>query len=201
MAIELGEAARAYFADATLRASVDDLLARDHAKEQQRLPWKQAREFNRALLMAEMARTQVIDVLFELWEQTWGRHVPDVLGDYEEEGQPSLMPADVWREPGIDRYASEMNNGLFPHAYWPNPTVFALGGSVSLRMHFLDKEDNCLEPPSPLPDLWARQPEGFWALGAVGKKTFPFRTFADDPNACLAEMQRQADMMVETLKG
>ena len=103
MTLMISEAARVYLGDKVMRASIDDLLETRRAGAN--LPWREARELARARLMAEVARADVIELLFALWEEVWGRHIARLGGELfcDDDLQASFMPQDVWDERTLGR--------------------------------------------------------------------------------------------------
>ena len=66
--------------------------------------WEDVRNYNQALLMAAQVRADLVDLLFRVWDESFGRAEPDRLGeDYfaYEDGDCSL--ADLWESKELER--------------------------------------------------------------------------------------------------
>ncbi len=204
MGFELSEAARAYLVDRTMRAGILDLLEHDPQKSELFLPWREAREFARARLMAEVARADLVELMFALWEEVWGRHVPRLGRElpYDDGFQDSFMPHQIWDTKLIGRVFEMPNSASFRDAkrlYLTIP-IWDEGPSFSIRACFYDRDLELIE--ARVPDGWRRQPgNDDWLEGAVAAELFDAAAFAADPDASVQKMRQAADIMIAEVIG
>jgi len=118
MTIELTDSVKAYLTDKSIRAAVDDLLDHDEDKAELYLPWDEARDFAKARMMAEVTKHEVIEFLFSLWDEVWGRHDGQLGTELPEdhEIQDSFMPEYTWSEKGLKK-AFSRNHALSINPY------------------------------------------------------------------------------------
>ncbi len=201
MTFMISEAARTYLGDKVMRASIDDLL--NTKRSGAHLPWREARELARARLMAEVARADVIELLFALWEEVWGRHVTRLGGELvcDDDLQASFMPQDVWDERTLGRtfrlhVVDVAPNGGFVRlivSIWDDDLTF------TARIALFDSKGKSLLLPDDI-EGWIRQPEDDdWYDGAVAVDAVDADAFAADPEVGIARMRKAADDMVAWL--
>ena len=65
--------------------------------------WEEARNYNQALLMAAQVRADLADLLFRVWDASFGQANPSCLGE-EYFNSEAASPAAIWRERYVERY-------------------------------------------------------------------------------------------------
>ena len=105
MTFHIPESLREYYGNVAVRCAVDALTKKLDGTEMPEVLWEEARSYNQALLMAAQVRADLVDLLFHVWEESFGQAEPDRLGeDYYgwEEGDYTL--ALIWKDKDLARY-------------------------------------------------------------------------------------------------
>lgn len=96
---EIRDSVRTYFNDKRLRQAVDALSEVLQGDSPPEMGWHEARNFNQAILMAAQARADYNEMLFDLWERTFGQALMRVAGRFEVDFEPdSCTPDSIWNE-------------------------------------------------------------------------------------------------------
>ena len=93
-----------YFGNLAVRNAVDSLAAALDGENAPQMGWDEARNYNQALLMAAQVRADLVDLLFRVWDATFGQANTLRLGVEYFDGQEDGFPAAVWRERHVERY-------------------------------------------------------------------------------------------------
>ena len=69
-----------YCRSPAVRRAIDELVQKLDGKNTPEVSWKEARNYNKALLSAAQVRADFIGFLFSAWEKSFGRAEPERLG-------------------------------------------------------------------------------------------------------------------------
>ena len=69
---EIRDSLKSYFSDIRIEKAVDALLEQLDGENQPEMEWEEARNYNQALLMAAQVRADHNEMLFDLWDATFG---------------------------------------------------------------------------------------------------------------------------------
>ena len=69
-----------YCRSPAVRRAIDELVQKLDGKNTPEVSWKEARNYNKALLCAAQVRADFIEFLFSVWEKSFGRTEPERLG-------------------------------------------------------------------------------------------------------------------------
>ena len=137
-----------YFGNQAVRNAVDALAEVLDGTNMPVTSWDEARNYNQALLMAAQVRADLADLLFRVWDATFGQANPAQLGE-EYFDCESGSPAAIWNDGYVERYyyrderpAEEdgRSDGLFVWRVPPTYIKIALGvdrfaeGDVALEL-------------------------------------------------------------------
>jgi len=126
-----------YFGNLAVRNAVDSLAAALDGENAPQMGWDEARNYNQALLMAAQVRADLVDLLFRVWDATFGQANTLRLGVEYFDGQEDGFPAAVWRERHVERYYypdeqtaenDGRSDGLFVWLVPPTKRMSAVGG-------------------------------------------------------------------------
>ena len=124
-----------YYGNQAVRNAVDALVDVLDGADMPEVGWDEARNYNQALLMAAQVRADLADLLFRVWDATFGQADPARLGE-EYFNWEEASPAAIWRERYVERYyyrddrpADEdgRSDGLFVWLVPPTKRTIALG--------------------------------------------------------------------------
>ena len=138
MTFPVPESLNQYFRDQAVRNAVEALVDALDGKNMPATGWDEARNYNQALLMAAQVRADFVDLLFRVWDATFGRANSAQLGEgyfTQIERRQEGTPAAIWKNQYVEHYyyrdsrpADEdgRNDGLF---VWlvPSTKTIALG--------------------------------------------------------------------------
>ena len=105
MTFTVPESVKQYFdKNGSVKAAVDDIVSGIDGKAKSGLSRDEARQYNKAILIAAKVRHDFVDMLFELWKATWG----EALGRDFDAGpfESNLLSIDaLWKEGWIWEWA------------------------------------------------------------------------------------------------
>lgn len=129
---QIPESVVRYYSDPKIRSAVDALIDALEGNSMPECTWGEAQSYNKALLMAAQVRADFNDLLFRLWDATWGQVKPERLtGEYFDWTDHS--PQKLWG----NRYSSVIfYRGGNPDNGGKGDCLFAslIEGQVSLRV-------------------------------------------------------------------
>lgn len=192
---DLSPALRSYFADRAVRTAVDELLKDPAGESLPESTWEEARSFNQALLMALQVRTDFVELLFDVWDLTFGASDLNALGEAFFDWDYS--PKFIWE----DRYLSR--------EFYRNGSLDVDGPVDDLRVSFANSEV-CLQ-------VW-RYADNEWNVPATDfagranwtcrnedddewaeSPSHPFAKFVDNPETVLSALNVYASNAVNAL--
>ena len=136
MTFPIPESLNHYFGDQAVRHAVDALADALDGNNMPKSVWEEARKYNQALLMAAQVRADFVDLLFRVWDRTFGPANPAQLGEEYFADQHDGFPARIWSNGYVERYyyrdgrpADENgpSDGLFVWLVPPADRMIALG--------------------------------------------------------------------------
>ncbi|WP_405405052.1 hypothetical protein [Paracoccus sp. Ld10] len=96
---EIRDSIRAYFTNKPVRKALDSLSETLQGDSLPEMKWHEARNFNQAILMAAQARADHNEMLFEIWERTFGRALEQAAGEFEVDLEHDICTPDyMWNE-------------------------------------------------------------------------------------------------------
>lgn len=90
-----------YFSDKKIASAVDDLVEKLDGDNMIECDWSEARDYNQALLFAAQVRADLIELLFRIWENTFGTCGPEKLGEACFLSE-AATPAYLWEERTVE---------------------------------------------------------------------------------------------------
>ena len=194
-----------YYGNQAVRNAVDALVP---ALDGNNMPevrwWEEARNYNQALLMAAQVRADRADLLFRVWDTTFGQTTPSRLGE-EYLHSKGASPAAIWSEPSVERFyyrdrrpveENGPSDGLFVWLVPPTRRTIALGVE-----RYSDGDDIAELPANP-----ADVPRGWHVTGDMDGGYYYFANnavdmmeFLGDPCPALERFRRDAVEIVNFL--
>lgn len=96
---EIRDSIKAYFTNKPLKEALGSLAETLQGNKLPEMKWHEARNFNQALLMAAQARADYNEMLFEIWERTFGEALERLAGDCEVDFEHDTCTPDyMWNE-------------------------------------------------------------------------------------------------------
>jgi len=190
-----------YFGNQAIRTAVDALADCLDGKNMPEVRWDEARNYNQALLMAAQVRADFVDLLFRVWDATFGQANPAQLGE-EYFDSDDISPGSIWEEQYVGRYyyrdgrpAEEegRNDGLF---FWRVPHTTR---RILLCVERYEGDD-CVEIAANAADrLEGWHVERSDETHGFLNQSVDIMEFLDNPSPVLDHFRRDAFKMVEFL--
>lgn len=98
---EIPDSLKQYFSDKKVQTAVNDLVDKLDGDNMIECDWSEAREYNQALLFATQVRADFIDLLFEVWESSFGKSDLKKLG-IQYFGNHLATPKYLWEERSLE---------------------------------------------------------------------------------------------------
>jgi len=193
--LSLPDSVKTYFNEKSLQTSIDSLVDRLDGKKMPESDWEQARSYNQALLMAAQIRADYVELMFGLWEETFGNSAAESLGS----------PFFDWDEDPL----STWENDYLRHSFYRDGTPQDEGKHEELYISF-EEEFVCLEVhrflnnETPL-DFSPKCGLSLWDLksddGDIYARTerVPIKKFIANFDVEIAKLREAADEMVKYL--
>ena len=105
MTFYIPQGLKEYYGNVAIRRAVDALSASLDGTNMPEVQWEEARNYNQALLMAAQVRTDLVDLLFRVWDESFGKAEPYRLGeDYFEWCEGAYSLSDIWKGKELGRF-------------------------------------------------------------------------------------------------
>ena len=104
MTFPIPESLKHYFGDPAVRRAVNALADVLDGANMPDTSWDEARNYNQAILMAAQVRADFVDLLFRVWDATFGPANPAQLGEEYFADQHDGYPAAIWNNLYVERY-------------------------------------------------------------------------------------------------
>ena len=194
-----------YYGNKAVRKAVNALVDALDGGNMPEVLWEEARNYNQALLMAAQVRADRADLLFRVWDTTFGQTTPSRLGE-EYLHLERATPAAIWSEACVERFyyrdrrpveENGPSDGLF---VWLVPRTRR---TIALGVERYSKGDDIAELPANPADV----PKGWHVTGDMdGGDYYHFANnavdmmeFLGDPCPALKRFRRDAVEMVNFL--
>lgn len=202
---EIRDSIKAYFTNKPLKEALGSLSETLQGNKLPEMKWHEARNFNQALLMAAQARADYNEMLFEIWERTFGEALERLEGDCEVDFEHDTCTPDyMWNE-GI------VWQSMSRHGLWQPALIQAFELYVCLGLEgaylLVAKWDGAQEghgdfdfDPADIGDgsSWASIEDD--SGDVVGQTPIvSLKDFMADPDQHIANMRDAADEMVTFL--
>lgn len=203
MTFRIPESLREYYGDVAVRRAVDALIEKLDGAKMPEVGWQEARNYNQALLMAAQVRADLVDLLFGVWEESFGQAKPDRLGEdyygWEEEDHPL---ATIWKNKTLVRYyyrdkrppsADGRSEGLGVEVF----------GDQNLRPFVVRyaKGDTVAEPGAIAEtEGWESTHQNLFDSAVLVNHSVDVRAFLHDPCPALVQFRKDAHAVVDALR-
>ena len=105
MTFHIPQSLKEYYGDVAVRRAVDALSANLNGTNMPEVQWEEAQNYNQALLMAAQVRADLLDLLFRVWDESFGQAEPDRLGkDLFHLNDKDHSLAGIWEWKELVRY-------------------------------------------------------------------------------------------------
>lgn len=193
---EIPQSLREYFTSKRVQNAVNDLVGKLDGGDMIECEWSEAREYNQALLFAAQVRADFVDMLYRVWEATFGMHSPNRLGD-EFFDYAALSPSGVWEEKCVEidyyRNKEKANEGRSDCLI-----LMLVEEGIGLYVYRFVDNENMLDPGTVAnTEGWVVEAEGRGNILANSRvKMMDFiadpdqvvRRFSDDANRIIAAL-------------
>ena len=190
------ESLKEYFGNTAIRRAVDALVDVLCKKDMPEITWREAQDYNQAILMAAQVRADFAGFLFDLWDQTFGQVNPEQLGEeYFETTEHS--PTAIWSSWQVCRsyYVGNSEKGYDFIVACPK-----VRNKFELQVwHWIGSEDSF--DYSKLPELkltdWSKEnnEEGQY----FANNSADIQDFFKDPNTILERLRRESVAVVNAI--
>ncbi|MBL1430217.1 MAG: hypothetical protein COA60_001620 [Robiginitomaculum sp.] len=104
---KISESLKAYYSDKAVNEAINELVEKlGNPKKTPEMSWKEARQYNQALLMAAQVRADFAEMLFAIWEATFGEYADEgKLGKeklIDKNDFRNISPQDIWSHGWIE---------------------------------------------------------------------------------------------------
>ncbi len=204
MTFQIPESLKEYYGNQAIRNAVDALVDALDGADMPAASWEEARNYGQALLMAAQVRADLADLLFRVWDATFGQTNPARLGE-EYFDSEYASPAVIWGERYVERYY--YRDGLPAEEDGPSDGLFAWLVPPTRRMIALGVErysdgDKVLELPADAVDGlegWHVAADMDGGYNYLTNEAVDIGEFLDDPCPALERFRRDAVEIVDFL--
>ena len=203
MTFHIPQSLKEYYGNVAVLRAVDALSERLDGTNMPEVQWEEARNYNQALLMAAQVRADLVDLLFRVWNESFGKAEPYRLGeDCFEWGEGAYGLSDIWkvRELGRSYYRDQLPPG-------EEKRSDGLGVNVSenryLRLFVVRYEqgDSVAEPGAIAGTAgWESTHYAAGGYDYLVNQSVDVRAFLDDPGPALARFRTDARAVVDALR-
>jgi len=192
---EIPASVASYFSEKAVKAAVNALIFDAAGNSMPETTWAEARDYNQAVFMALQVRTELVDMMFRIWEATFGE--ADVSRVGEEYFDWSYNPDYVWRERELARsqYGQAGSDDRVPSEVFG---VFIKDLSIGLWIESWSDESEVVEPYAVLSvDGWERDEDDnvYRAIATVS-----LEEFLADPSDHVVQLRAKAEPdLIESL--
>jgi len=195
--VEIPESLRSYFDNEAVRRAVDELVEEPDMPE---CYWKEAQNYNQALLMAAQVRADYAALLCDIWEATFGTSDPQrLLGEYfsYEELSPKQIWESGWLWRNYYRDGDPDEGGRCDEL-----CVFMDGDKLELRVYRTDDNSDYYDSETTDPQLSSTCSTFMDAEGAVpyvANKSVTRAKFFTDPDSVIDRFAKDASNIIQAL--
>ena len=203
MTLHIPESLREYYGNVAVRRAVDALSERLDGTNMPEVRWKEARNYNQALLMAAQVRTDLVDLLFSVWEESFGQAEPDELGeDYFGWTSGDYSLSGIWQRKELGRYYYRDQRPPSEDDRSENLGVQVLEKQkLQLFVQRFARGDTVAEPGAIAEtEGWQIMHDDTGDFDYLVNQFVDVRIFLDDPCSTLARFQREASAVVDALR-
>jgi len=203
MTFHIPQSLKVYYGNVAVRRAVDALSANLNGTHMREVQWEEARNYNQALLMAAQVRADLVDLLFRVWDESFGQAEPDRLGEdlfhLNDEGH-SL--AGIWKWKELVRY-------YYRDQRPPSEERRSdqLGVMVSENRHLkllvvrYEQDDDTADPGAIAgTEGWEITHYAQDGYDYLVNRSVDVRAFLDDPDTALALFRDDARAVVDALQ-
>ncbi len=187
-----------YYSKPDIAEAVDSLVDKLNGKNPPELSWEESQKYNRALLMAAQVRADYVDLLYRIWEETFGAHdrLDDLRGEYFYSYGFSI--SEIWKDKWLERTYYRNGN---PDEGGKNDTLLVSteGDKLSLQVWRYKDEDSPARPGR------ANDAEGWKYVKKDGDNYFitekhvSMKKFVENPDEYIVEFRKAAKSMIDKL--
>lgn len=198
------ESVKSYYEDAKIRESVDALLEKlDGCGAFENIDRNEARSYNQALLAAAQVRADYVELLFNFWEETFGKAIQQEGENLREEFlSENNAPKDIWKNGSLRSYVEPKRAAGNKEFYWEIWVRDDGGTYIYLESFqydisgdaYIDFEGDFSGPEW---DFWSVERNADNISSLTGK--VPFTEFSVNPDIYLPRLQVAANTLIRHL--
>ena len=198
--VTIPESLREYYGNKAIRRAVDALVDMLDGADMPDCDWEDARNYNRALLMAAQVRADHLALLFDVWNATFGTSVPqrtmDECFSFDYENQ---APGQIWESGFL--YRSYYPDGD-PEEQWRHHDlcVCLRDTNLELRCYQYDEDYALIEPRTPEVEGWSiTEPDDDEEGSCLTNEGVNLADFLSDSDPVIERFAKDTDKIIEAL--
>lgn len=197
--IEIPQSLRAYYDNdnKAVRRAVDELVGNLHGADMPDCDWSEAKNYNRALLMATQVRTDYVALLFKVWEITFGgldlKRLGAEIFNYEQ-----FSPSKVWENKWLWR-TYYRNGNPDEDGRSDELCVYLLEGNLELRVYRYNEDGNLDDPGTLQVEGWSTRQDNNEEGPYLGNESANVAEFFSKPDSVIDRFAEDAAKVVQVL--